>query len=82
QCPVEDDRPGRARADDRGCGRTSLAAAALAAAGNAPSEPRGPGRDHHRRSRQERPAYAPRPDHPGRNSWRRSVRSARRHEHR
>ena len=39
QRPVEDDRPGRARADDRRRGRTSPAAAALAAARNPPAEP-------------------------------------------
>ena len=55
---VEDDRPGRARADDRGRGRTSPAAAALAAARNPSAEPRGPGRDHHSRPRHQRAAYA------------------------
>ena len=82
QRPVEDDRPGRTRADDRGRCRTALAAAALAAARNPSAEPRRPGRDHHRRPGQERAAYASGPDHPGRNPRRRSVRPARRDEHR
>ena len=33
-----------------------------------PGEPRGPGRDHHPRPRHQRAAYAPRPDHPRRDS--------------
>src|SRR3546814_15678380 len=37
--PFENDRPGRARADDRGRSRIAASAAALAAAGNASGEP-------------------------------------------
>ena len=73
QRAVEDDRPGRARADDRGRGRTSPAAAALAAARNPSRQPGGSGRNQHPRPRQERAAYAPRPHHPRRNPWSASV---------
>ena len=82
QRPVEADRPGRARAHDRGRGRAPASAAALAAARDPPAQPGRPGRDHHPRPRHQRPAYAPRPDHPRRDSRQRVLRPARRDEHR
>ena len=74
--------PGERVHHHRGRGRASPAAAALAAARNPSAEPRGPGRDHHPRPRHQRPAYASRPHHPGRNSWPGVLRSPRRDEHR
>ena len=79
---VQDDRPRRARHHDRGRGRASPAAAALAAARNAPRQPRGQWLHLDPRSRRQRAAYAAGSHHPRRNSWRRMFRHARRDEHR
>ena len=56
-------RSRRARHHLRGRRRTSAAAAACGAPRNPPAQPRGRGRNHHARPRQELPAYASRADH-------------------
>ena len=75
-----DDR--RARHHLRGLRRTAAAAAACGAPGDAAAQSRRRGRDHHARSRQELPAYAPRPHHRGRGARTGGLRPAAGHEHR
>ena len=58
QLPDQLCRPRRARHHLRGRRRTAAAAAACRAPRNASAQPRGRGRDHHARPRQELPAHA------------------------
>ena len=75
-------RRARADRDDRGFGRAAAAAGACRAAGDAPGQHRGQGRDRPARPGQERAAHAARPDHRRRSPRRRGVRHAAGDEHR
>ena len=66
----------------RGFRRVATPATACGAARDPAAQPRRRGRGHHARSRQELPAYAPRPHHRRRGARTRSLRPAAGHEHR
>ena len=82
QLPHRLDRSRRAHHHLRGLRRAAAAAAARRAAGDAPAQPRGRGRDHHARPGQELPAHAARADHRRRGARTGGVRPAAGHEHR
>ena len=82
QLPHRLDRPRRAHHHLRGLRRAAAAAAPRRPARDAPAQPRGRGRDHHARSRQELPAHAARAHHRRRGARTRGVRPAAGHEHR
>ena len=63
-------------------GRVAAPAAACGAPGDPAPQPRRRGRGHHARSRQELPAYAPRPHHRRRGARTGGVRPVAGHEHR